>query len=231
MATANKIIAHALGALGINAPGDAASADDAALCLTRLNDLTEAWGLSMQNAVTTREVLFPVTVSQTSYTIGPALQINIARPVRLLPGCYTRIGNIDYPMDVVDYAQYAAIELKDIGPNAWPAVIYYDANIPTGTVQVWPRPQVGSVLHLFVSVQVGAFPDLVSDVTLAPGYARALAYNLALEIAPDFERAVGPHLMALANQSLRTLKRVNHVVPTLDLRDRRQDPEWFARSD
>ena len=53
------------------------------------------------------------------------------------------------------------------------------------------------------------FPDLVTVVELAPGYARALRTNLAVELAPEFGRPPDPVIHQAAKESLADLKRAN----------------------
>ena len=86
-----------------------------------------------------------------------------------------------------------------------------------GELTVWPVPNETQTLVLYYAEPVAQFPDLGTAVALAPGYARALRTNLALELAPEFGRVVDPVMLAQARESLADVKRQNWTQPELTL--------------
>src|SRR5574343_498864 len=95
MTTALQIIESEMGKINMIAAGETLSAEDADLCLSRLNTLVDSWGLENLMCYTTTETVFTLPASTTSRTIGAAQQINVARPVRIELGSFTRISGID----------------------------------------------------------------------------------------------------------------------------------------
>jgi hypothetical protein len=63
----------------------------------------------------------------------------------------------------------------------------------------------------FVSVQELTQPTtLATQLFFPPGYMRAFAYNLAMEIAPEFGVEPSPQVQRIAMTSKRNLKRINN---------------------
>lgn len=56
---------------------------------------------------------------------------------------------------------------------------------------------------------------LNTTIAYPPGYARAFRYNLALELAPEYQAPVTPEVRQIALNSLATLKTMNS--PDLEL--------------
>jgi hypothetical protein len=75
---------------------------------------------------------------------------------------------------------------------------------------IYPRPTQDLEWH-FVSVQELDDPaTLATNLFFPPGYLRAFAYNLAMEIAPEFGVEPSPQVMRIAMTSKRDLKRINN---------------------
>ena len=213
MTTANDIIGDALGKLGIASPGDAHSAEDVQLGLTSLNRLVDAMALTPSAAYAVSEVVTSVTAGAQSLTIGAAQQIAIARPVRLEPGCFTRLGGIDTPLRVVDFSEYAAAVQKSLG-STYADVVYYDRQMPTGRVYLWPAPA-ACALHLQVAQVISEFTGLHTAYTLPPGFRSALGYMLAEELAPDFGATLQPATIRRSYAAQRAVRRANTNIPHL----------------
>jgi hypothetical protein len=93
--------------------------------------------------------------------------------------------------------------------GAVPSAVSYQRTHGPGELWVWPVPSAAVSLVLYWHEPLQAFPDLVTDVSLAAGYARALRTNLALELAPEFGRQVDVLIVQQARESLADVKRAN----------------------
>jgi hypothetical protein len=86
--------------------------------------------------------------------------------------------------------------------RSWGSGIYCDYAMPVATVFVFPRPRfTGSPapqLELYTWVPLQQFADLVTSYALAPGYERAVIYNLAVELAPEFGAQIQPAVSEVA---------------------------------
>ena len=216
MATALEIIESAMSKLGLFGPGDVVSAEDGDVCLSRLNALVNSWESENLFAYTTTDTIFTLPASTTSRTIGPSMQINIARPVKLLRS-FTRLNSIDYRLTPITEFEYNDISFKTSPGANVPSVCFYDGGTPTGIVYFWPVVTSSVEVHLITPEAGGEATDLTTSYVFPPGYQRALEFNLAVEIAPDFDQEPSRMLLGQAANAKRSLKRVNSRVPQLDM--------------
>ena len=223
MTTALDIIKSAMGKIGQIGAGETPSGDDTSLCLERLNSLLDTLDLESVYAFTTLETVFTLPAATSSRTIGPTLQIDMARPTRLLDRCYTTLQGIDRELKVLSEPEFNMIALKDLDGFV-PEFCYYSAGIPTGEVHFYPRASSAVEVHLFTPNLVNqiAFDDIATALELSAGYKRFLEYALAVEIAPDFNTQPTALLLAAATNAKRTIKRSNYIVPQLRMDDDRQ---------
>jgi hypothetical protein len=58
---------------------------------------------------------------------------------------------------------------------------------------------------------------LATELFFPPGYMRAFAYNLAMEMAPEFGVEPSPQVQRIAMTSKRNLKRINNPYDVMSL--------------
>jgi hypothetical protein len=177
-------------------------------------------------------VMFPLVVGKGSYTVGPTgadvvVEGNF-RPANI-QSVYLRqnVGSgpnsfpIDFPMrNYQSRQQYDAIRLKSL--HSWPAVIYYDPTIGTGTLYVWPIPvQTNFLLYLAFQQAIDLAAEGAQNVdleTLVPAETQlALMYNLALLLCVNYKLPPGPDLEAAARASLNVMRQTNFAVQPLQM--------------
>ena len=74
----------------------------------------------------------------------------------------------------------------------------------------YPRPTRLLEFHVISVQQLDQPADLATQILFPPGYLRAFAYNLAMEIAPEFGVEPSPQVQRIAMTSKRDLKRINN---------------------
>lgn len=212
MTTALQIIDRAYSLLGYKAAGEVLSSDDANYGLEALNAMLDGWQTQSMYIVSKGAVV--ATISGTSATVGPGMIFDTPRPVRIEDGSFSRLNGVDYDVTEIDRETYASISLKTVS-STFPQYIYYDGNMPTANLFFYPAPVAGVEFHLAVQTQLTAFANLATDYKLAPGYAKALQYSLAEELAPGIKE-VPMSLMRIAANARRAIRRTNVDVPLLD---------------
>jgi hypothetical protein len=215
--TALQLIESAMSKINMLSAGETVSAEDGAIGLLRLNALIDSMENDNLFSYTTTDTTFTLPASTVSRTIGPAQQINLTRPVKILAGSFSRLDNTDYPLTPVSEPEYNAIMLKSTVNSVAPAVCFYDGGTPTGTVYFWPAPSEAVEVHLITPEAGGSATDLTTSYLFPPGYQRYIEYALAVELAPDFNTTASPMVMGAAANQKRLLKRTNHRTPQLDM--------------
>lgn len=221
MPTARTLITSALQRLGAIATGEVPSADEAQDGLTALNDLLETWSLENLLVLSDTITTHVLTASTQSYTIGSGGDIAITWPVQVEQAqlrVTSSTPNLDLPLRVLNPEEYGGIRLKT-EESTYPQAVYLHTTYPLATLYLWPVPTEANTLMLWTKGLVGTFATLDTNVTLARGYARALRYNLAVELASEHGRSITSELAALALSSKGILKRSNTkpVYATIDI--------------
>lgn len=205
--TAGDIIRGALSKLLVLSTQESLVSADITLGLDTLNTLLDSMWLESLAVYAIEQQTFTTTPNQASYTIGPAQTWNTTRPVRIVMAVASYQG-VDYPVNVIDRLQYDRIPYKQT--SGIPMVLFYDREYPTGTVYLYPAPTpAGITIRLNTYQQIQSFADATDAIDLPPGYARMLINNLAVELAPDYNKEVPAAVMMAARESKAAVKRNN----------------------
>lgn len=204
MTTALELLTGSLKLLGVVTKTKPISADEAEDGLGRLNELLESWANDTLLAYTRVWESFPLSAGVGSYTIGTGQTFNTARPVSIV-SAYVRNQTTDYPLMMIRDEDYARIDTKSTTSQT-PQYLNYDQGFPVGTIRLWEVPSAGLTLYMQSEKVLTSFADLSSDVSLPPGWAKALRYALAIDLAPEYGIAVSGEVANQAAESKYLLK-------------------------
>lgn len=212
---------RALRLLGVVDAAGVPTAEDAQTAYEALNDMVDDWATQRQTILRMIRSVFPLTVNKATYTLGFGGDWNIVRPVwidhvSVIPQ-NSGSGNtgpmeipMGKPMTVEDFQR---ITIKT-AQSTYPQWIYWDRNWVNGlsTVQVYPVPTTSTAAIVIYSPSaLTEFSDMATKYAFPPGYARALRFNLAVELAPEFGIAASEEIRRNATQSLANIKRANNA--------------------
>lgn len=195
------------------ATGENPTADEQKEALDALNLMISSWsteGLTVFHQV--RES-FDLTPSQASYTIGPGGDFDTTRPLEILVAKLqdqTSLPVAEFPLEVINIKQYADIIQKNLNIQI-PTRLYYETAYPLGIFHFWPIPSAANKLVLYSRKPLAEIPiaDISTDMVLPPGYERALKYNLAVEVAPEYGKAIPVEVAQTAIDAKANIKRQN----------------------
>jgi hypothetical protein len=207
MATAQTIIDRSLRLIGAIASGESPTTDETADALIALNAMIDSWRNDRLMVYALTESTLTLVANDGSYTIGATGDIVATRPVKI-ESAFCRSGNVDFPVRVIDKARYDAIPDKTTTSDI-PQFLYYDPVVTTGVIKLWPVPSAANVVHVTLWTVLSTLATAATTVTLPPGYEKALAYNLAIEVAPEYEKPISQEVMKGARDSLAALKKIN----------------------
>jgi hypothetical protein len=212
--TARELITQAMQEIGAIAASEVASDADAQAGLTRLNSLLDLWQTERLTIYNLDRVLYSLVVGQSAYTIGAIGTPDFAAAVR--PTYIQHVGIIwnsggiptEIPIEIISDDQYAAL-IKTV-TSSLPTKLYYNPTFPLGTIYLWPVPTDATVqIALYLPMPLTSVASLTTALVLAPGYAEAIRYNLALRLAPIFGRPLDAVVASMAVESKATIKRAN----------------------
>jgi len=208
--TGLQVLTDALKLLGVVAGHEVPTAAEQQDAFARLNELIDSWGLHAQTLLVSRRDVVPLVVGQQTYTVGPGEDIDVPVPIDLDAVSYVVSGTVETEvfLTMVSDQAYLGQAQKDLTGSP-PLEVAYARTHAAGELWVWPVPVAATDLVLYWQQPLAAFPDLVTPVSLAAGYARALRTNLAVELAPEYGKQLDPTIDRMARESLADVKRAN----------------------
>jgi len=219
-ATVQKIIDAALNKIGVLANGETAEADDAQVCLDALNMMVDSWNTESLMIYTYTMSEFSLVAGQRVYTIGPGGNFDVDRPIVQPIAAKLRLNLQqiqDLPLAILEYDEYAAIVLKQTQSSIVGAM-HMDGGNPLRNIFIWPVPSDNNQkLLLWLGSLLSQVTSVSSEIVVPAGHNRALVYNLAVEVAPNFGRDIMPAVAKVAIDSKANLKRINYISPILQM--------------
>ena len=209
--SAGDQVNRALRLLGVLAEGETPSAATSQDALVAMNQMIDSWSTERLSVFCTQDQIFTWPAGQYIRTLGPSGDFIGLRPVMLDDATYFRDPgtNVSFGIKFINQQQYNGIAVKTV-TSTYPQVCFVNMGFPNVTLSIYPRPTRDLEWH-FVSVQILAeAASLSTDLFFPPGYMRAFAYNLAMEIAPEFGVEPSPQVSRIAMTSKRNLKRINN---------------------
>lgn len=202
MSSAQSIIEEALRKIQVLGAGSSLDATEAQQSLVTLNDMLASF--SAEGAMIFQETkeTFTLVSGQASYTIAAAGDFATTAPL-YITAAYITQGDTDYPLSSVDERQYANIVQKDIQSSV-PDCFYYDANYPTANIYLYPVPSTGTIT-LYSRKYLTAFTGLTDTFAMPAQYRAMLVHNLAIWLAPEYEREASPTVRRIAAKTKKTV--------------------------
>jgi len=205
--TANDMIERAMRLVKALGTGQTMTSEEGVTGLHALNSMLDSWNLEKLMVFYFNQISGSLPAATTSRTIGDSGNYDTVRPVKI-DTAFLRSGSNDYPLEVRPIEEYDAIANKT--SQGVPEFLYYAPDFPLGILYFYPVPSAAYTLYLRHEEQLEYFSSLTEEVYLPPGYRRAIEYNLALEVAPEFGVEVPAEVFRNASLSKGAIKQANY---------------------
>ena len=215
MATANSIINRAFRLLGVNGAGETPTSAEASDALVSMNAMLEQWSIDGLMTYSNKLESFALTQGTGEYSIGPTGAFVTTRP-SAIKKAFIRDGSTDYGIELISNNLYLDVKQKTSRANH-PIYLYYNPTVGNGNIYLYPVPnKTGLYLYLSTAEPFSAFTGLTTTVSLPPAYEKALAYSLAIEIAPEYGiNNLSPLVIEGARSAKASIKSLNLPEPLL----------------
>lgn len=216
--TAQTLINSAMRLIGATASGETPTTDESNDALVVLNDMLDQWNSEHLMTFTTQPHTFALTTSQT-YTLGTGGAFNMARPARIEQAVLQINTDPTFPLEFVlrqfTDEEWEAITIKSLS-NTYPMGFWDDGGFPLRTLYFWPIPSGVSLnVVIYPWEPLTSFASLSTDNSYPPGYNKALRYNLAVDLAAEFEQPLNPQVAITAARTKGKLKTMNSEPPLM----------------
>lgn len=204
--TVRELISRSLKLVNIISSGETPTASEYQDALASLNSMIGSWSLQSLFINTKAREEFSLTSGQETYTIGDTGDFNTVRPTSILNLTY-KLSNIEYPVDIITQQEYAQIADKTLSGLTNKA--YVSGSYPLDTISLYPIPSQTSTLVVYSIKPLIEYTSLDTVISLPQGYERALIYNLAVEVAPEYGKIANDKIESVARESIADIKRIN----------------------
>lgn len=202
------MISAALRLLQVNSPDINLTNEEIHDGLEAFNMMIDGWSNESLMLHHISKETFSTIANQASYTIGYGANFNTERPISV-EMMTVSISGTDWPVKQLAYDDYSAIRLKTLQSN-YPQYFYVDEGADSSTIYLYPVPvSPAPTITLYMRKPLPTFTSAYEEIILPKGYLRALKYNLAMELAPEYQTDPGQVVTRIATTSKADLKRTN----------------------
>ena len=190
----------------------APSATQYALGLRMLNRMIKQWQTRGVSLHFFQDITIPLVTGVASYIFGTGQaspNVNIARPIRIISANRKDSAGIESELTIISRQDF--FRLSDKSNPGMPTQIYYDRQLSTGTITVWPTPS-DSLSSAVVTIQRqveifvddGDTPDFPVEMELALVYGLAGILCLPMVIPMNETQSIKQEAQNYFNQLLMT---------------------------
>jgi hypothetical protein len=201
MSTAQELIDLAFGELGLYPVGSSPSTNDRNYGLTKLRNMLEFWSVKALTCYERYNSSLSLTGGNSSTTLT-----NATARIVSIDDLYELSGNTKRHYAPMTRAEYMA--LNDTATQST-ITRYYAELDAANTWNLFFDHAASATTTIYYWVTQSLYPQsmaLNTSLSLPEGYEHAIIPNLSIEIAPRYGAVASPYLIALASDSLESIR-------------------------
>lgn len=211
--TAQDLITEALTLIGRLGAGRLPGSTESNYSLGILNAMLDSWSTKRLTVYSIGSATYNLTPGTSVYTLGPGGTWAGPRPVAIESADVvlffsTSLKASYFPVKILTQKEYASIQTLGDTSDV-PKSLYCDFAYPTCNVDVYPSPNLATAIELYTWTPLQQFSSLSTALSLPNGYARAIGYNLAVELGAVFEKQIPDSVIAIAKASKEAIEGIN----------------------
>jgi hypothetical protein len=204
--TFSELASRSLRLIGAIDPSEAPPATELINIRMACNSMLKSWAARKIVAYVQTQSTFALPASTASITIGTGGDVNIDTPHNV-DQAWLRINDTDYSLQEIDLDRYNDWGNKDT--TGIPQFFAVRKGFPLWTMYFKVKPDSAFTLFLETRQPFTEFTSNEQVIALPGEYEDALAFNLAVRIAPEYQTQVSQEVMGLAVACLSVVKNKN----------------------
>ena len=187
-------------------------ADDFNNALLSLNSMLQTWTTESLSVWTINRIVLPLTPGTQTYTLGTGGTLNTPRPtwIENMAILQTSVTpNIEIPIQIMQDQDWMNLPVKDVS-STFPTACWPQGDYPLNTLNFWPKPTEACSVVMYLPGPFGGFASINDAFAMPNGYERAIRYNLAVELGPEYGIEAPPSVQGIAQMSKRQLQIINY---------------------
>lgn len=211
MGTVRDLIEGSLRLIGAIASGETANAAEAVNGMSSLNGMLGSWSNGGLLLPARTRLVLPLIPTQNTYSVGPTGDFDFQRPLQIDKAAIEVLSTnpaSELAISLYNYQEYSGFSVKGT-PSTIPNGIYYERSYPLAKINFTQIPDQANNLILYCLMPFASFSSLTDTIDMPPGFDRALKYNLACDLAPEYGKPVDPIVMNTAIESKAEIARAN----------------------
>lgn len=205
--TVQEIIKAAMRTLGVIATGETPTNEELQDGMEALNLMLRSWYGQGINVHANYEIPVTLAAGTASYSVGTAGTVAYTRPSVVFHGFIRDANGHDYPLDIITDPEYRTISEKTT--RSRPTKVFYEASHPLGYFRFYPTPDATETAYLYCNSVITAFTALTDTVQFPAEYEKAIKFNLAMELAPEYGKEPSQFVVKAASDSLGVVQAIN----------------------
>ena len=186
--TRDQLIKASFRLIGVGHRGESVPAEEISDASQALNIMLKAWQADGVQLWKRAEQSITLTASQRIYTLGPAGDIVMQRPLRIIECVRRDSSNIDVPLNKLSKEEYYSLSNKF--SEGVPVSYNYDPQLTSGVLSLWAVPDTNAASEYTVEIVYHLpFEDMdnaTDNFDCPVEWFQAIKFGLALDLANEY---------------------------------------------